>query len=224
MNDITEPSSVRLTQDDVRCIRRAVEQLLERRHWALNFPFDLSDTSLMLMLNSTIPDYVVQAVDIVNANTPDTFLNKVRWTSVGVDGVIMQISLDSEQAVAGREYTADQAFYKVKQDNPYYAELSEWARDAERLRQRVGSAENLLKDVLDYCNTSGQLFRAWPDLLKYMPQYIKDQLQNSTRSSRLPDNLDMVLVNKLRPDASSLLALLSMLPETDNTDQYKVTV
>lgn len=67
-----------------------------------------------------------------------------------------------------------------------YEEFIQWIENMAIIERDFAPALVCLDQVLEFCNTIGQLVRAVPDLHKYLPRDRQDLLRDQSRSSNMP--------------------------------------
>ena len=217
-------ASIKLTDISRSSMKRQIEEICDRHTRFIEFPFEQDQDSLVQLVHSTVPPDLINAIDRIARNKVyGSILKRTKSTYVNCEGVRMVLCFKDYVCVPCNEYYGDKNLHTVSELNRHYSKLAAWAHDMAHIKYRAQQTLLLARHVINECNTTGQLARAWPELKRYMPNRIREALEGKQRASQLPDGLDMVMVNRERPLADQLLATLYLLPEKPAFD-VRVTV
>jgi len=89
----------------------------------------------------------------------------------------------------------------------------DWVQNAGQINYEFDNAQWVVNKLLEYCKTVGQLTRAMPDLVNFMPSEIRKELREQRRSSTMP--YEWAAFPRDKVDAAQLaLAKAHLLPQT----------
>jgi len=200
-------ASKKFTDDQKQSIRGSVHVLSQVRHRAYVFPFEETQNSLEEILKSTYPQaYLDNLMAIWNDPHYSEILRTSEISQIQVDAIRFNFRVPVTSPYLG--------VHTIKESNPYYDKLLEWAGNVNALKGKERATNSLLSPILDRITTSGQLVRAWPEIIHYMPDDIAESLGQSVRASRLPKSLDMLDINDKRVEATEFLAFMSLVKGT----------
>ena len=205
-------ASRKLSEYHKDTINTAVVRLTDRYLHAIEFPLEKNDDALKAMIDSTLPQKLLDAIHVM-ATTPhyEDVLRTSLDTYINIDNITMNVRLNKGYPIPG-SYHSRRSQHHIKPDNPYYHDISVWAYQTLELKNRAQAAKEFCRGVVGACNTSGQLFRVWPEIIHYMPKDLADTLGGAQRASQLPEAINMVEVVRQRPEATAFLAYMALVP------------
>ena len=130
------------------------------------------------------------------------------------------------QGRPGNGYRSEIAWSRVPKEAQEL--ILEWGKEWLALHKQQNQLINKLEDLSKQCNTYGQLYRLWPDLLGFFGERGKEKVEAAQMKSKLPDGVlivdyneeghraTVVLKEAYRPEAfepfSTVIAECLMLP------------
>lgn len=222
--------SMKLNTKDIAAIKMAVQTLRNVYPKAYEFPFQQSDSALCNMLDTTIPTYIIEArTQLMAVKGSYSLVNITMRTKMVIDDYLLEVQFGEAQPYdpfgsygASSLRNGQSIMHTIYEDSSYYEQLREWAYQMCRLRSASLTTSNLLDHCLAWCVTSGQLVKAWPELIQFMPTDIASGLHNAKRGSRLPTNLDILRVNEERPAATEFLALMALMKDVPRHNKVRL--
>jgi len=173
-----------------------VQVLLGRGKAAFPCPLDLSDQRLFW--HKTFDPDIVQAYHKLHDQGFDmrglTFYQACfdAWldrTKFQVKFVYDGEGLQRTRAFLSRDIDPELGSDEVRRALPNdvrYDDFVQWCRNCAVVQRDFSIAAGAISDVLNFCTTVGQLKRAVPDLVDYMPVNIQEELSEQTRASNMP--------------------------------------
>ena len=219
--------SVRLKDHNKREIEWAVEALCDCHTAVHKFPIDTSDESLRNFVYSTMPPAILDAVNTIKTDPKMCgMLNTNYNTKVVVGTHMLRVSFTNKQYVSSQRIvaTGGAPAYVVRPEHPSYNEVHEWAEMQAALKVASKQTYSLTMTILNACNTSGQIVRAWPELLQFLPVHIAEGLRHCKKASQPPRTLDMLDVNDRRGPATEFLARMAIVKSIVTAPSIKVLV
>ena len=215
--------NTRITDQERQFIRDKASFLLTKRRGLVHKPWDTSPYKFYFQL---FPTDLRAAVTLV-AEKMDGNFKKMLYlntqASVKLKGAsdisnkrnTLTFIWKGEKPCFDSGWSSDNSL-KISERHPAWNVLYQFCTAAAKVDDENDAVRDLVKHVVMYCNTYGQIHRVWPDLLPTIGGEKVAAAEGQQRKSQLPQDLDTDKVFRERELATMKLAQASLMPELPN--------